>query len=915
MVDDRLVDRIRDIVGAGAVSSREPDRRIYSQDMWPRMNVLKMSGLLPDSRPDAVVWPSSDDEVCSVVRLCLDAGVPVIPAGAGSGVCGGINPVEGGVVLDLKRMNRLLAVDDLSHEVTVEAGMNGQLLEDALNERGFTLGHFPSSIMCSTVGGWAATRSAGQYSSRFGKIEDMITALDVVLPNGTLVTLDGSRPVRQGPDFCQLLIGSEGTLGVIVRVRLRIHPAARVRRFGGFRFMEMDMGIEAMRRIMQSGLRPTVMRLYDPLDTLLNSFSSSRAGDEDDDRNAVLDALRRAFGLEGKDFASALTGPLLRRFLAHPGVFQTILDVMPLSSMLVLGFEGDDARTREDLAEANELAMRATGRDLGPGPGEHWLAHRYDVSYKLTKVFNQGAFADTLEVAGLWHDVSGIYKAVRTSIKNRVIVMAHFSHAYREGCACYFTMAGYAGGPKGLIDLYDWTISTALSKAMGAGATVSHHHGIGMMKRAFTEQEYRGGNRLFWAVKRALDPGCIMNPQKVYPATVPAVRYAPDDADVDPDFKSALSWDHRTPEEGRVIPELPEEIPEILEIARSRGQALTCQPGEPPVGRRRSRSERGNELVLSLRMMDQVLDMDPVSGTVTVQAGMTMLQVENTLREKGFSLGFVPRRQLNLSVGDYLAGASPMAGSPLYGTVRENCIGLSAVLADGTLFSARPTPRRAAGPELMHCFIGAGGRYGVITAACFRVFPAPAVREAVAFGSDDPVMAVSAVRTILTREVRPEWILGVLRAPSAVASRRRFRMVAQLGGSRSRVSTDLRVIRDVMEPLGMEPEPIRAEERLVPPARRWPFREAFLPMARVMEMTGRFALCHAEDCPEVHITHFRVEGATFRVLLREDAHRFPGDVNSISRWEFDDPVLKAAGDLMKNELDPEGVLASSVREE
>jgi len=302
--------------------------------------------------------------------------------------------------------------------------------------------------------------------------------------------------------------------------------------------------------------------------------------------------------------------------------------------------------------------------------------------------------------------------------------------------------------------------------------------------------------------------------------------------------------------------------------------------------------------------------MDPVSGTVTVQTGLTMVHLENFLREKGFTLGFVPRRLLTLTVGDYLASAEPMAGSPLYGTVRDNCIGLSATLGDGTQFSARAAPRRSSGPDLMHCFIGARGRYGIVTAACFRVFPWPQSREAVAYGTPDPVIAVSAIRSVLARDVSPEWVLMVLRSPSSRGGRRRVRVVVQMGGSRRQVSQGLAVIRDVMEPLGMEPEPIRAEDRLTPPAKRFPSVERFLPMDRVMALARRLGADERPECPEVHLTHFGVHGATVRLLLREDVHRIPDDLGPVLRGPGHEGPLALAMDVMKRQLDPDGVLGA-----
>ncbi len=856
-----------------------------------------------------MVWPGDTEAVRRVVAVCREAGIPLIPYGAGSGVCGGAVPLDGGVVMDLKRMNRIVEVDELSMTVLVEAGMIGRHLENALNERGYTLGHFPSSIMCSTVGGWVATRSAGQFSSRYGKIEDMVMALDVVLPDGTEVVLDATRVHHGQPDFARLLIGSEGTLGVITRVRLKIHPVPSTRRFAGFRFVDVVAGLEAMRNVMQHGLRPAVMRLYDPLDTLINRFSMT----SDDERAETArprpepwqDILRRLLGLS--ELAETLTGPMLRSFLTHPGLVQRAMARLPLSSLLVIGFEGEGRRTRENLDLASDLIRRATGKELGPGPGEHWYRHRYSVSFKQSPVFGQGAFVETIEVAGLWKDIPRIYGEVRRAVMDRAAILAHFSHAYREGCAVYFTLSGYRSNPERLGEVYEEVVRRALSAALRSGATVSHHHGVGLMKRAFTPDEYEGGDRLFWVVKEALDPNGIMNPGKVYPPAIPVERPQAEESRECPEFEAAASWEHWTRGGRVVLPEVPEEIGEILDLARLTGRKVVCQRTRRP-GDTASGASGGTFTTLDLSRLDAVLDMDPVSGTVTAQAGITVHQLENFLHEKGFTLGFVPRSRLLLSLGDYLATSSPSEGSPLYGTILDNCIGLSAVMADGTQFKVRPAPRRAVGPDLMHLLLGARGRYGVITAACLRVFPLPAVREAIAFATDDPVVALSAIRTTLVRQARPEWVLLVMRAPTRLDSRRRVRIVYQFGGSRASVTAHLSLVRGVMESLGMEGEPVRAEQRMVPQLARVNAIERFLPMRSVMESLAELLEVAPETCPEVHVTDIATYGATLRLLQRDESHIFPAAVAQRLRLAETPAVLKVAADRIKRSLDPSGTL-------
>lgn len=909
VVSEGLLNALRAAVGLDAVSTEATDLLFYTQDSWPRMLILRLGKKTPPWRPDVIVWPRSHDAVREVARICSEAGVPLVPYGGGSGVCGSAVPAQGGVVVDLKRMNRLVEIDDFSMTATVEAGMIGSHLEAALNERGYTLGHFPSSIMCSTVGGWVATRSAGQFSSRYGKIEDIVYCVDCVLPDGSEVSVDLTQSHEGGPDLGRLVLGSEGTLAVVTRVRLKLQPLPAARAFAGFRFVDLKAGLEAMRHIMQHGLRPAVMRLYDPIDTMINRFPSSpeQGGSQaEETHQARLRQFLRPLGrILGQDLSEFLAGRGLRTLLRHPGIFQRALSIAPLTCVLVVGFEGEERRVKENMAMATDLIRRATGKELGPGPGEHWYRHRYSVSFKQSPVFGQGAFVETIEVASLWRDLPRVYAEVRKALIDRALVMAHFSHAYREGCAAYFTVVGYHPNPDKMLSLYDEVVRRTINAAMRAGATLSHHHGVGMMKRNYTAEEWQGGDRLFWAVKEALDPRGIMNPEKVYSPSVPVRVKREAETRTKPEFETIVSWEHRTKGGRAIVPDVPEEIAEVLKLAQESGQCVVCQSGGQPGSVPETRKPM---LFLDLSRLDSVLDMDPVSGTVTAQAGMVVYQLENFLHEKGFTLGFVPRSRLLKSLGDLLALANPGEGSPLYGSITDNCIGLSAVIADGTFFKVRPSPRRAAGPDLMHLFIGARGRYGIITAACMRIFPLPTVRESVAYACDDPVLALSAVRTVLARQVRPEWVLLVVRAPSKLDNRRRVRIVFQFGGDRATVTSHLSAVRLVLEPLGMEGEPVRAEERLAPKVSRVRSVERFVPMSEVLECMRRLADVEDWTCPEVHVTDIRTYGATFRLLQREETHVFPEPIVKILSRPYVSPTISEVADRLKQTIDPYDIL-------
>jgi len=483
-------------LAGGRVSVRTIDREAYARDAWPRGLIALAGGAPPASVPDAVVWPEGDQEVAAILRFASRRRIPVVPYGAGSGVCGAAVPVARGIVMDLKRMTRLLSLRAEDHAAAFQAGIMGQVLEDRLARRGFTLGHFPSSMYCSTLGGWLAARSAGQFSSRYGKIEDMVRGLRAVSGAGERLEAD----FEHSPALGALILGSEGTLAVITDARLRIHPAPDKRVLRGYRFGDVDAGCEGMRAVMQLGLRPAMLRLYDPIDTLLSS-----SGSDEDGRLARLAAyVNPTIRDRARSFAV--------RHASQIGRALHVALARARGCLLIAGFEGTQERAAAEAALGHQALTAAGGSDLGPEPGERWLAHRYRVSYQQSKVFMAGAFVDTMEVATTWDRLPGLYRAVRSAISRRALVLAHFSHAYPEGCSIYFTfVASLQDGER----RYDGIWRAAVEAALRADGCLSHHHGIGLSKVPWLNREHGEAMQMLRAAKRALDPAGILNPGKM----------------------------------------------------------------------------------------------------------------------------------------------------------------------------------------------------------------------------------------------------------------------------------------------------------------------------------------------------------------------------------------------------------------
>lgn len=456
------------------MSTEPAELGLHAADLWPKLVMARRRGeRLPE--PEAVVRPGTTAEVAAVLGWADGRGIAVVPFGAGTGVCGGAAATAGAVTLDVSRMNRVLALDPVSGTVTVQPGIIGQALEDHLGHRGWTLGHFPSSIHCSSIGGLLAVRSAGQASSGYGKLEDMVVGLEAVLADGTVVRAKATPSSAAGPDLKRLFLGGEGTTGVITEATLRLRPRPEAALDRGLVFEDLTTGLDAVRSVLRTGVVPTVVRLYDGAETALVS------------------------GRQGLELPSG-------------------------GCLLVVSAEGtaEVARFVHDVAVRELVA--AGGRDLGPEPGTHWRAHRHDVSYRFADYVKPGGALgdavalDTMEVAGLWSGLDRLYTAVRAALAaHSDVVLAHVSHVYGTGASIYFTFGAATEGDEALaLSRYESAWADGQRAALDAGGTISHHHGVGLLRAPWLPDELGdGGWQLLLRVKTALDPSGTLNPGKL----------------------------------------------------------------------------------------------------------------------------------------------------------------------------------------------------------------------------------------------------------------------------------------------------------------------------------------------------------------------------------------------------------------
>ncbi len=473
----------------GADLSCDPLDRLAHARGQGLVDVLRVRGGLVPALPDGVCRPSSPDEVEAVLHACAERGFRVIPWGGGTSVTGGVNVLAGDspvVALDLEHLAGMASLDTLSCLAVFGPGTRGPGVESALAAHGFTLGHYPQSWELATVGGWVATRSSGQESLGYGRIEDMVAGLELVAPDGRLSL--AARPASAaGPDLRQLVMGSEGRLGVITEVTLRVRPRPEETAVAAVLLPDLGRGLDAVREMVTRDLPLTLLRLSDPSET----------------------EVAMAVGLAANRWA-----PLVDRYLELRGIGRD-------TCLLLIGAAGDRDGVDDCLRCARLVVRSHRGVSLGRRPGRHWLRERFRHPYLRESLLDLGYATDTLETATTWSRAGELCATLRGVLAHalvdedeRVAVLCHVSHPYRDGASLYFTFF-FRAAPSPEATIARWArIKRAANDALVAsGATLSHHHGVGQWHAPWLSGEIGGvGIDLIAAAARRLDRRGILNP-------------------------------------------------------------------------------------------------------------------------------------------------------------------------------------------------------------------------------------------------------------------------------------------------------------------------------------------------------------------------------------------------------------------
>jgi len=466
---DMVLSELADAVGEEHISTRASDKLVYATD-WSWMPQMWLDRGEEAPSPDFIVHPGSVEEIARVLQIASTYRVPVVTWGGGSGSQGGTVPIFGGIVLDVKRLDKILNISEQSLTVTAQAGVIGEVLEYTLNERGLTMPNYAASANCATIGGYIAARGSGVISTKYGKVEDLVMSMQVVLADGTIIRTPPVPKHASGPDYAGLFVGSEGTFGVITEATFQIERLPETRLFRGILFDDLHNALEAGRQIMLARLQPTVLRLYD----------------------------------------EASTVSLVKRVLN--------LDLQ--GSFLNVIFDGFEDIATPQFNRALKICADLGGRDLGEHSAKEWWEHRYDFYYpplglSLPKMYG------TLETVTTFDKIEALYWAKKKAIEEGFAewdthYIAHFSHWFPWGVMVYdrFIIDNPPQDAHEALKLHNRLWNVALRTSLAHGGVLNEHHGVGLKLGRMMREQYGPAFPLIEGIKRTFDPRGIMNPGK-----------------------------------------------------------------------------------------------------------------------------------------------------------------------------------------------------------------------------------------------------------------------------------------------------------------------------------------------------------------------------------------------------------------
>lgn len=463
-----LIQDLNNLLTEGILSQEDDDLKAHETDTWPLRMVEKTIGHVLEG-PLCVIKPANTAEVSKILTYLNEHKVPVVPYGGGSGVTGGAEPKKESVVIDVSNMKKIIHLDEDNLTVTAQSGIILRDLETYLNQNNYTGGHFPQSIELAQLGGLVSTRSSGQFSTKYGNIEDLLLGLEAVLPTGEIIRINDVPRRSVGPDLRHIFLGAEGTMGIITEVTLKTFEKTSDRWLGAYTFASMEEGLKTMQKFIRTGWNPAVTRLHDPIEA---------------ERS-------------------------------YPNYVEEGESILLIISEGPEGYAQTEGRALDNIIQANN------GKPLGEKPLIEWLEKRNKTD-ELEIFTSQGIIVDTIEIAANWSNVATIYNEVLTNLKKSVpeimVASGHASHSYDQGTNIYFMLG--AMPEQNLTEVrrvYDAIWRTVVETTLEHNGTICHHHGIGKVRAEWVPKDLGSSYQVLEKIKQSLDPNGIMNQGTLIP--------------------------------------------------------------------------------------------------------------------------------------------------------------------------------------------------------------------------------------------------------------------------------------------------------------------------------------------------------------------------------------------------------------
>lgn len=458
---DGFFQKIKDILPKLKILNRHEERLIYAHGVCPIEYKWMLQGPYPHL-PKAILIPESTEEVSKIMQIANEFSIGIIPYGGGSGCVGGTTPDNEEIMIDVKGL-RSFEYNPINCTATGGAGLTGAEFENMLNEVGFTTGHYPQSFQSAVLGGMVATNAIGTFSTKYGKMDDMVNSLEVVLPDGSILQTHKAPKRSSGPHLERLFLGSEGVYGIVTKVEMKIYPIPETRYFEAFTFPTTLQGLEAIRQFIQMGITPPVIRLYDHMESI------SR----------------------------------IEKYNYEKGY-----------SILIVGYEGLKDIVEIERKIVHQKCIANGGIAKGPEAGFDWFKTRFNTHKIQNYNATRGGASDSIEVAAPWDCIGKVWQEMRKALEPIATeVEAHFSHVYHTGASVYVIFYSktnkddFAGEEK-----YRECVKKAIENSIKNGGNVSHHHGVGKVKLDNLVDEHgEAGIGLMRAIKNVLDPKRILN--------------------------------------------------------------------------------------------------------------------------------------------------------------------------------------------------------------------------------------------------------------------------------------------------------------------------------------------------------------------------------------------------------------------